>query len=203
MMNRAKAAIRTARALLAKGFLGQVLTEGIQETHPALTVEERKRVARIVQQEVGILGQAAHDPNQYTSCRKAAQAKEAHPHPHTLIMTYRTPMCASCSFNRKGRCNLMGGMLIEGAKEVPEEAVPRTAKLLVADELLSEVEAGRIVKAKLTPSKRVAGMHLRKELPVINTTTDTLAQAESRRVASMMDNSGQSIVIIPKKVQGT
>jgi hypothetical protein len=39
-MNRTRAAIRTARTLLAKGLLGTDLQVGIREAHPSLTAKE-------------------------------------------------------------------------------------------------------------------------------------------------------------------
>jgi len=159
-MKKIKAALRTARALLAKGLLGSDLTEALQETLEVLQPAERAKLAKRLKKEIGILGQIAHDPNIYKNCKVAAIAKKQHPHSHTLIATCRTPMCASCAFNRTGKCSLMGGTLIGSTTDITEKMSNKTAMMLIQDRQLDQQEAVRIASAIIPPSKRVAALHL-------------------------------------------
>jgi len=195
MNKNTRSALRTARSLMAKGIIGEGLWQGITEAHSALTDGEKNKLTAALKKEVGILGQLVHNPNLYPDCRTAKQAKEEHPHPHTLILTSRTPMCGSCEFNRKAACALMGGVLTSSSEEVAESTVLRTAKILVNEGQLSKRESNRIVKANLPGKKRVAALHLKKIAPETTAQNDTNGRASSRRIAAMMDQTGVGIDI--------
>lgn len=201
-MKRVRAAIRTARALLAQGTLGAALQEGILEAHPGLSPKERARVAKKIRPEVGILGHILHDPNQYNSCRTAAENKANHPNKHRLIVTTRTPMCATCSFNKQGRCGLMGGKLVEGVKDISEETVARTARILVDDGALEQGEASMIQKAAIPPARRAASLTLRTTLPVIDADVETRAMQSSRRTAAILDHGESSVTVRAGSMKG-
>lgn len=188
MKKSTRAAIRTARSLMARGLLGRDLQSALVEAHPLLSPNQRKLVSNHLRKEVGILGQVAHDPNLFNNCKQATAAKEKHPHPHTLIATYRTPLCTTCAYNRKGGCGLMGGQLIASADAVDEKIVDRTASILVEDGLLPSSEAQRIASSPLPAGKRAAALHLRLALPIVDDKANAKAQQESRRMAGIMQN---------------
>lgn len=194
MGSKLRAIVRTARALMSKGLIGTDLAEAIQENYPNLSPIERRLLTARLKKEIGILGQVAHDPNLFQSCQKAKLAKERHPHVQTLIATYRTPMCATCSWNRKGNCALMGGRLVGGPQSIPESIATKTASILVEEEQISEREAKKILSADLAPGKRAAALHLRKSLPVLNDAASVSAQAQSRRLSSILYNETKSFV---------
>jgi len=201
MKKSTRAAIRTARSLMAKGMLGAQLQQALQEAHPAMTPNQRTIVGSAIRKEVGVLGQVAHDPNLYQNCRQASVAKEQHPSNHTLIATYTTPMCATCDYNRKGSCSLMGGTLIAGAEGIDDRIVDRTASILVEEKQLTSQEANRITAAPLPPGKRAAALHLRRSLPMYDEASDRRAQQDSRRISSMMQNDTQ-VEIRPARTVG-
>jgi hypothetical protein len=194
-MDRARAAIRTARSLLAQGLLGPALTNALTESYPDLSQKERQKVARALKAEIGVLGQVIHDPNLYKSCRQAAKAKEAHPHPHTLVCTARTPYCGTCGLNRKGSCALMGGRLVSSAEAIPEEAVRKTASMLVNGGQLPAPTADKIVASDLPAGKRAAALHLHRLVPNNDPVQDVKAHADSRRMAAVLHNPSQSPTI--------
>lgn len=201
-MDRARAAIRTARALMAKGLQGPDLAEALASSHPALTDGEKTKIAKAIRKEAGILGQVAHDPNQYRSCRQACSAKEQHPHSHTLLATYRTPMCGTCSLRRGSQCGLMGGTLIAGPEEINDKMVARTAALLVQDNQLDKSQAKRIALAQIPAAKRVGAMHLQKITRNPSSQEDAKAVSASRTAAAMLDNKDQTLTVNPSKLVG-
>lgn len=201
-MKRVRAAIRTARALLAQGTLGAALQEGIREAHPGLSPKEMVRVSKRIRPEVGILGHILHDPTQYNSCRIAADNKAEHPNKHRLILTARTPMCATCSFNKQGRCGLMGGKLVDNAQDISEETVARTARILVDDGALDQGEASMIQRASIPPARRAASLLLRTTLPVIDVEVETRAMQASRRTAAMLDPAESSVTVRAGRMKG-
>jgi len=193
MNKNTRSALRTARSLMAKGIIGEGLWQGIIEAHQALSEGEKKKLTAALKKEVGILGQLVHNPNLYPDCRTAKVAKEDHPHPHTLILTSRTPMCGSCEYNRNATCTLMGGSLTSKSDEIEESTVLRTAKILVNEGQLTQKASNRIVKANLPGNKRVAALHLRKIAPERNPQNDISGRQDSRRVSAMMDQTGVGI----------
>jgi len=202
-MKKVRSALRTARSLMAQGILGSDLWQGVLDAHSNLTTKERKKLFAAVKKEVGVLGQVLHNPNLYRDCRTAKTAKENHPQPHALLLTQRTPMCASCSFNRQGRCALMGGRLATGPTDVTEEIVIKTAHLLAAEGQLPKSETAKIAKASLPAHKRVAALNLRKVTAISTPESDTKDRARSRRIAAMMDQNGVSLDVDPARKIGS
>lgn len=202
MSSQLKPAIRTARSLLASGMMGSELWHQIQQAHPHLTPDSKNRLAAYLRREVGFLGQVAHNPNLYPTCKTARIAKERHPRKEGLILTYRTPMCGSCTANKEGRCALMGGRLVAGPEETPETAVVRTANRLVNQETLSREEANRIAKAKAPAGQRVAALSILATQRVEDPNKDIAAVQGSRQAASILDPAGNSMEIPPQARKG-
>jgi len=167
-----------------------------------MTPENKKRLGSFLRKEIGFLGQVAHNPNLYPSCKTARIAKENHPRKEGLILTYRTPMCASCSHNQGNRCALMGGSLVASLEETPETAVVRTANLLVNQERLERGEASRIAKAKLPAGQRVAAMHILSNQRVENPSEDIEAIQGSRQAASILDPAGNEMIVPEQSLIG-
>jgi hypothetical protein len=196
-------AVKVARQLLAEGRTGADLANGLHPVVSVLSPGEKKRLAARISREYLILGHAAHDPNMYRTCQAAKEAKENSRDPNLKILTYRTPMCSSCGFNRNARCGLMGGMLIDGPDDVPEKAVHKTADILIANRTLNESEARTVEMGRGNATSRVAGLHDRK----IKATTfadedfEVKARIASRRAASIMEPA-ESFEIKPKRLTG-
>lgn len=202
MSSQLKSAIRTARSLMAAGQMGQELWGNIQSSHPTMTPESKKRLGAFLRKEIGFLGQVAHNPNLYPNCKTARIAKEQHPRKEGLILTYRTPMCASCTHNQGNRCALMGGALVAGVDETPETAVVRTANLLVNQEKLGRSEASRIAKAKIPAGQRVAAMHILSQQRVEDHSDDIRAMQGSRQAASILDPSDNEMIVPEQSLIG-
>ena len=199
MKSKTKRAIRTARLLLSKGILGKDLLSELKSAYPDLSDSEFKRVSSRVKKEIGILGQVAHDPNLFSSCKVASAAKEKHPHPHTLLVTYRTAMCDTCSYNKAGNCGLMGGKILNNQEGITHKIASRTARILQSEGSLDRRSIDQVENSELPPDKKIASLHLRKSLTVINNSEDVKAEADSRKIAALMDKSDQDLVIVPFK----
>jgi hypothetical protein len=202
MSSQLKPAIRTARSLMAEGKMGSELWHQIQQAHPHLSPDSKNRLAAFLRKEIGFLGQVAHNPNLYPTCKTARIAKERHPRKEGLILTYRTPMCGSCSHNKASRCALMGGRLVAGVEETPETAVVRTANRLVNQETLSREEANRISKAKASAGQRVAALNILATQRVEDPNKDIEAVQGSRQAASILDPAGNSMEIPAQSRKG-
>jgi hypothetical protein len=161
-MNSLKHAIRVARNLLAEGKTGSQLADGLRPVASLLNKEEKDHLASRISNEYFILGHAAHDPNLYKTCQAAKVAKDKSEAPHLKILTYKTPMCASCGLNRSGHCKLMGGRLVAGPNDIPERAIHQTADLLVNDSAISEEDARSLAFKKSNPTDRLASLHHQK-----------------------------------------
>lgn len=195
-------AVRVARQLLSEGKTGGDLAEGLHAVVSVLSPGEKKRLASRISREYLILGHAAHDPNMYRTCQAAKEAKESSKDPNLKILTYKTPMCGSCGFNRSARCGLMGGMLIDGPDAVPEKAVHKTADILIANRTLNEGEARLVEMGDGNPTSRVAGLHDRK-IKATNFVDDSGIEARiaSRRAASILEPA-ESFEARPKRLVG-
>jgi hypothetical protein len=196
-------ALKVARQLLAEGRTGSDLADGLHPAVSVLSPQEKRRLAARISREYLILGHAAHDPNIYKTCQAAKEAKESSQDPNLKILTYRTPMCGSCGFNRNASCGLMGGTLIDGPDNVPEKAVHRTADILIANRTLSESEARTVEMGQGNPTSRVAGLHDRKLKATAFADEDfgVKARMASRRAASILEPA-ESFEIKPKRLTG-
>jgi len=200
----AKEVIASARSLMASGLLGKDLWGSLTETYPNLRKNVATKVKAAIRKEIGILGQAAHDPNMFKNCREATDAKKRTAAPELMVLTYRTPVCGSCSFNKAGSCGLMGGKLIASPEDISEESVRKTASLMMAENADHAQEIKNLVKAEASPKRRVAGLHLMKLKPREDSTaTDAADVQRSRTVASIMDQKGMEITIQPAKRHAT
>lgn len=177
-------AYRYARHLMSKGIVGRDLTDNIDATYPGLSSAQKTRLAREIKKEMGVLGITAHDPNLYKTCEAAAESKKAHPNRDSLIATYQTPMCASCEFNRKGSCGLMGGKLVAGAKSIPHEIVKVAARLASEYGRASEGQIRDILASDLADNQKVAAINMASNL----IPSDTRAENSSRTAAAILDN---------------
>jgi len=196
-------ALKVARQLLAEGRTGSDLADGLHPAVSVLSPQEKRRLAARISREYLILGHAAHDPNMYRTCQAAKEAKESSQDPNLKILTYRTPMCGSCGFNRNASCGLMGGTLIDGPDNVPEKAVHRTADILIANRTLNESEARTVEMGQGNPTSRVAGLHDRKLRATAFADEDfgVKARIASRRAASILEPA-ESFEIKPKRLTG-
>ena len=196
-------ALKVARQLLAEGRTESDLADGLHAAVSVLSPQEKRRLAARISREYLILGHAAHDPNMYRTCQAAKEAKESSQNPNLKILTYRTPMCGSCGFNRNASCGLMGGTLIDGPDNVPEKAVHRTADILIANRTLSESEARTVEMGQGNPTSRVAGLHDRKLKATAFADEDfgVKARMASRRAASILEPA-ESFEIKPKRLTG-
>jgi hypothetical protein len=196
-------AVKVARQLLSEGRTGSDLAKGLHPVASVLSPEEKRRLASRISREYLILGHAAHDPNMYRTCQAAKEAKETSKDPNLKILTYRTPMCGSCGFNRNARCGLMGGTLIDGPDNVPEKAVHKTADILIANRTLGEGEARTVEMGQGNATSRVAGLHDRKikATTFVNEDKGIKARIASRRAASILEPA-ESFEIKPKRLIG-
>jgi hypothetical protein len=196
-------AVKVARQLLAQGRTGSELANGLHPVVSALSSEEKRKLASRISREYLILGHAAHDPNMYKTCQAAKEAKEKSSDFHFKILTYKTPMCNSCGFNRNACCGLMGGTLIDGPDNVPEKAVHKTADILIANRILGESEARIIEMGQGNATSRVASLHDRKlrASSFVEGDTGIKARMASRRAASIL-KPAESFDIKPKKLIG-
>jgi hypothetical protein len=196
-------AVKVARQLLSEGRTGSDLAEGLHPVVSVLSSVEKRKLAARISREYLILGHAAHDPNMYKTCQAAKEAKENSKDSHLKILTYKTPMCGSCGFNRNASCGLMGGTLIDGPNHVPEKAVHRTADILIANRTLGESEARTVEMGQGNPTSRVAGLHDRKikATTFVDADTGIKARIASRRAASILEPA-ESFEIKPKRLTG-
>lgn len=203
MMSPFGQALKVARQLLAEGSTGSDLADGLHSVVSVLSPGEKKRLAARISREYLILGHAAHDPNLYKTCQAAKEAKESSKDANLKILTYRTPMCGSCGFNRNARCGLMGGMLIDGPDNVPERAVHKTADILIANRVLGENEARTVEMGEGNPTSRVAGLHDRKIKATAFADEDFSVKGRmaSRRAASILEPA-ESFEARPKRLTG-
>lgn len=181
----ASQAYRVARHLMAQGIVGKELTNGIDEAFPGLSDSQKTRLAREIKKEMGVLGITAHDPNMFKSCEAAADAKKQHQFRDSLIATYQTPMCASCAYNRKGSCGLMGGKLVAGAQALPHEIVKVAARIASESGRASEGQVHDIMASGLSDFQKVAAINMVESLDV---QSDTKAQNSSRVASAILDN---------------
>ena len=202
-MNPFSQAVKVARQLLAEGRTGADLADGLHSVVSVLSTDEKKRLASRISREYLILGHAAHDPNMYKTCQAAKEAKENSKDPNLKILTYKTPMCGSCGFNRQARCGLMGGTLIDGPDYVPEKAVHKTADILIANRTLNESEARTVEMGQGSATSRVAGLHDRKirARTFVDEDFGVKARIASRRAASILEPA-ESFEIKPKRLTG-
>lgn len=183
-----KEAHRLARSLMVEGLDLQGLKDGLAPFSSVLTSSEKSRLAKLINKEYNILGKAAHDPNFYRNCQEARQAKLESKDPHLKILTYRTPMCSSCEFNRRGNCGLIGGRLFSGPKDVPEIAVQRTADILRSEDVVNSPTLNRIATAKASPAERLATLHAkRQDQDPINPQILVKAQGNSRKFSAILE----------------
>jgi hypothetical protein len=182
-------AIQVARTLLAEGKTGSNLADGLRPVVSTLSSADKTRLASLISREYFILGHAAHDPNLYKTCNAAKIAKQKSLNPELKLLTYKTPMCASCGFNRAGSCGLMGGRLVAGPEEVPEKVVHRTADLLIADRVVSQDTGRGIALGSGTATARLANLHFEKTQTQnqVDTSRDQLDFSRSRVASAMLD----------------
>jgi hypothetical protein len=188
-----KQAIRVARTLLSEGKTGADLANGLAPAVSLLTTDQKKRLASIISREYYVLGHAAHDPNLFRTCQAAKEAKENSPNREFKILTYRTPMCPSCGLNASGHCKLMGGRLIDGPNDVPEQAVHRTADLIASAGILSEPRARDIAFQRRNSTSRIASLH-QERIEARDATDhayDQRAEANSRIAASLLEQDNE------------
>jgi hypothetical protein len=188
-MSPIKQAIRVARTLLAEGKTGTDLANGLAPVVSLLTTDQKKRLASIISREYYVLGHAAHDPNLYRTCQAAKEAKQEAPNREFKILTYRTPMCASCGLNSGGHCKLMGGRLIDGPNDVPEQAVHRTADLIASAGFLEESRVRDIAFQRRNATSRIASLHQERVAArdAIDHSHDLHAESSSRIAASLLE----------------
>lgn len=199
-------ALKTVRILLAKGLLGSDFVQAFDESCD-LKPDERVEVLTAAKQEMGILGQVAFDPSLYASCKIAKKAKLSHPSPSSLILTYKTASCECCSHKNDSlgqihSCGLMGGRLV-AKDEVPEESVLKVARKLMDENSVSKQEVSRIVKSSLPAKTRVAALMLKKIDSGKLSESDMRGQAQSRRIAAMLDQTGVGIDVGEAKKVGS
>jgi hypothetical protein len=196
-------AVKVARQLLSEGRTGADLANGLHSVASILSPDEKRRLASRISREYLILGHAAHDPNMFKTCQAAKEAKENSKDPNLKILTYKTPMCGSCGFNRNARCGLMGGTLIDGPDHVPEKAVHKTADILIANRTLGESEARTVEMGQGNATSRVAGLHDRKikATTFVGQESGIKARIASRRAASILEPA-ESFEIKPKRLTG-
>jgi hypothetical protein len=191
-----------ARQLMAQGLDRNALREGLREALPALNLKQKSRLASLINREFMILGHAAHDPNLYRNCATAKQAKQNSPDAHLKLLTYQTPLCTSCAYNRSGNCSLMGGRLVSGPEGIPEIAVQRTADILRTEGRVSPAKLGRVAASKASPADRLVILHQhRLDATDRDPRKDIQAQSNSRLAAAILDPS-PSFDIKPKKLTG-
>lgn len=200
-------AVKVARQLLSEGRTGADLANGLHSVASVLSPDEKKRLASRISREYLILGHAAHDPNMYKTCQAAMESKkskENFQNSNLKILTYRTPMCGSCGFNRNASCGLMGGTLIDGPDNIPEKAVHRTADILIANRILNENEARTVEMGSGNATSRVAELHDRKvkATTFVDKDFDVKGRISSRRVASILEPA-ESFDAKPKKLIGS
>jgi hypothetical protein len=196
-------AVKVARQLLSEGRTGADLANGLHPVVSVLSPEEKRKLASRISREYLILGHAAHDPNMYRTCQAAKEAKENSKDSNLKILTYKTPMCGSCGFNRSARCGLMGGTLIDGPNDVPERAVHKTADILIANRTLNESEARTVEMGQGNPTSRVASLHDRKikATSFVSEDSGIKARIASRRAASILEPA-KSFDAKPKRLTG-
>jgi hypothetical protein len=196
-------AVKVARCLLAEGRTGSDLANGLHPVASVLSSEEKRRLASRISREYLILGHAAHDPNMYKTCQAAKEAKENSKDSNLKILTYKTPMCGSCGFNRNACCGLMGGTLIDGPDAVPEKAVHKTADMLIANRTLRESEARVVEMGQGNPTSRVASLHDRKikASSFVDEDSGIKARIASRRAAAILEPA-EAFEIKPKRLIG-
>jgi len=183
-MSSVRAAYQSARSLLAQGKGLETITAYLEENFSHLTPVEMGKVASKLQKEIGILGRSAHDPNLYQSCEEAKAVKQKLASPHNLIATYRTPMCGSCSHNRKGSCGLIGGKLIAGVEDFTPELARVAAKLAVSEGRKTIQEATTILSnSKLSLRQKVASLNGKQ---VTKNSRDQVSGLNQSRVFSAM-----------------
>lgn len=205
-MNLYKQAVTYARRLLAAGKVGTELAGELRDLVGALSPQQRRRLAARIDRDYLILGHAAHDPNLYSDCQTAKQAKESSRDPHLKLVTYETPVCASCTFNRKGTCGLMGGRLVAGPRSIPEVVVQRTADLLTATGAVSARVGARVAAARQPADVRLVRLHAQRLAHSVARERDQVAdargQAQTRRVQAMLDPADQGVKLVPKGLTG-
>jgi hypothetical protein len=196
-------AVKVARQLLAEGRTGSDLANGLHPVASILSPEEKRKLASRISREYLILGHAAHDPNMYKTCQAAKEAKENSKDSNLKILTYKTPMCGSCGFNRNARCGLMGGTLIDGPDAVPEKAVHKTADILIANRTLRESEVRVVEMGQGNPTSRVASLHDRKikATTFVDRDDEIKARIASRRAAAILEPA-EPFEIRPKRLVG-
>lgn len=189
----ASLAYRYARQLMAQGVVGKALTDEIDQVYPGLSESQKSRLAREIKKEMGVLGITAHDPNLYKSCEAASEAKKNHQFRDTLIATYQTPMCASCAYNRKGSCGLMGGKLVAGAQGISQEIALVASKLAVETGRASIGQVRDIMASDLSDNRKVAAINMVKSIGFEN---DTRAENSSRVASSILDNTHTKSLLV-------
>lgn len=183
-------AVRVARNLMAQGLTGSDLADGLRPSASVLSSDDKKILASAISREYFILGQAAHDPNLYKTCQAAKVAKQKSTKPEFKILTYKTPMCASCGLNRSGHCGLMGGRLIAGPDDIPERAVHQTADLISSEESLDQDEVKKISMSRSSSTNRLASLHQERiqASSYVDKDSDLKAESHSRVAASILDS---------------
>lgn len=183
-------ALRVARQRMASGLTGGELRESLRDVFSQLDPVAVTKLAKRIAKEEFFLGQAAHDPNLYKNCHEARQAKKVSANQNLMVLTYKTSLCASCGYNRKGNCGLMGGKLINSAEDAPEIAVQRTGDIMAAE---GEMPVGYATKVAsrndVSPLIRLQTMHKKRlgGFQKDTSSTDIPAQIKARRVAAILD----------------
>jgi hypothetical protein len=197
-VKRFAALLSSARGLLAEGAVGADFRARFDDLHPEATPRERARLAQKLRPEFGVLGHALHDPNRYRSCNVAASVLERHPNRDTIVAVKRTPLCASCGYNRQGRCGLMNAVIAKNAASLPATTVRPTVAALLRRETIETPEAERIAAARITPSRKVAALHLRARLtPPDTSAADVQVRADAVRFGALVDPIPASPIITP------
>jgi hypothetical protein len=187
---------------MASGLTGGELMASLKDVFEQLNPRTAQVLKNRIAKEEYFLGQAAHDPNLYKNCHEARQAKKASSNQPFLILTYKTPVCASCGYNRKGNCALMGGKLIESPQETPEVAVQRTADILSTEGQVNQVYASRVASHQALPLLKLQALHKKRLASSKNTnSTDTQDQVRSRRVAAIL-NPSDPVEVKSKNLRG-
>jgi hypothetical protein len=181
-------ALKVARQRMASGLTGRDLKESLQDVFSQLNSVESIRLANRIAKEEYFLGQAAHDPNLYANCNMARKAKQISANKNLMVLTYKTPVCASCTYNRQGNCGLMGGKLIAGPDDTPEIAVQRTGDILSSEGHLSSISAGRLAsRTDVSPTVRLQTMHKKRLGGFSKNEPNVSAQIQARRIASILE----------------
>lgn len=185
----AKRAYKFSRRLVADGVMGSELVNKIESAFPTLKVSEKRKIARKLSRDYGVLGHFVHDPNLYSNCGEAREVKKASRNAHKLVATVRTPYCASCAYNRRGTCGLMGGKLVESSDGLTDDMVKVAARQMIQDQQITRKVASKIVKSDETPREKINALREVASKREVDVRSETRAMNSSRNAAAILSTS--------------